>query len=81
MYYTTHRKEPQAPVCPRCGMEARVFFRDIISQDILCCSECAEKIDADDLAVEREENGYWDEVDAQVDRILGFMDNAIKRED
>ena len=70
-----NRSERNAtPICPVCGMEASFFFRFQDSGEIIGCSECAEKIDSADLEVEREESGYWDEVDREVDRLLEFMD-------
>lgn len=75
-----NRSERNAtPVCPICGSEGAVFFRTIDTKDIIGCSECAEKIDSADLEVEREESGYWDEVDREVDRLLEFMERKENR--
>lgn len=70
-----HSQERNAtPICPVCGMEAAFFFRMQDSGEIIGCSECAESVDSAQLELEREESGYWDEVDREVDRLLEFME-------
>lgn len=57
--------------CPRCGStSAKVFYRDTITKEILCCSECAERVYSEYVQQEQEEQDFWDYVDSEVDRIL-----------
>lgn len=68
LYHKSHGSA--TPCCPRCGAESYRFYRDPLSREIIGCADCLEKIDADDLQVEQEERQAWDDIDAQIDRIL-----------
>lgn len=56
-------------ICPRCGSEPLYFFRDNFDGEILGCSECAERISADDLLVEETERMTAAAVDLAVLRM------------
>lgn len=56
--------------CPRCGADAFRFYRDTVTREIIGCADCLERVDADELSVEQEENDAWNEIDRIVDDIL-----------
>ena len=39
------KKVPQYPICPACGAESNIFFRDV-NLDICGCNECISTVDA-----------------------------------
>lgn len=54
--------------CERCKMQAAWYIADRMSGEILACSECAEKLDADDLATRAEEQLQDRKTDLEVER-------------